>query len=64
MRVSLHLLKQLKSALAENPLQSGESRRIHGMGSHYISLSPEFEGRKFLFAVKIESQTIYIIRVV
>lgn len=60
--VSQHLVAKIAAMLAASPLQSDEFRRIEGMGSHYLSLQPEYHGQGFMFSLSINGQELYIHR--
>lgn len=63
MKVSSHLLKKLSDMLANTPLETGECRRVEGMGAHFISLEKVQDTHKrFLLSVKINGQEYFLFK--
>lgn len=58
--ISDALLESLADELKTSPLQNGEFRRIKGMGSHFVCLTPTHDGDEFFFAIMMGDQKIYI----
>ncbi len=60
--ISGALLKKIEDLLTRSPLETGEFRRIEGMGSHFVSLQSTHEGKQHFFSTTIAGKEIFFFK--